>query len=64
MGLRGAGAQAGRQGAGLQPKHDLSPYWPLPGGDLPGGWIGGCSDHLGVERSLQLLRERVIDAWI
>lgn len=28
------------------------------------GWIGGSFDHLGVDRPLQLLRERVIDAWL
>lgn len=31
---------------------------------LPEGWIGGCFDHIGVPRPLQLLHERVIDAWI
>ncbi len=31
---------------------------------IPGGWIGGTFDHVGVDRPLQLLRERVIDAWI
>ena len=31
---------------------------------LLAGWIGGSFDHIGVDRPLQLLRERVIDAWI
>lgn len=30
----------------------------------PEGWQIGSSDHLGVDRPLQLLRQRVIDAWI
>jgi len=29
----------------------------------PHGWVRGSFDQLGVERPLQLLRERVIDAW-
>ena len=37
---------------------------PLLAHPLPEGWIGGCYDHIGVERPMQLLRERVIDAWI
>jgi len=37
---------------------------PLLAQPLPEGWIGGCYDHIGVERPMQLLRERVIDAWI
>jgi DNA-binding transcriptional LysR family regulator len=37
---------------------------PLLAHPLPEGWIGGCYDHMGVERPMQLLRERVIDAWI
>lgn len=42
----------------------------FPGGSvplllpLPEGWIGGTFDHVGVDRPLQLLRERVIDAWL
>ena len=31
---------------------------------MPLGWAGGSWDHVGMERPLQLLRERVIDAWI
>jgi len=30
----------------------------------PPGWLQGTFDHVGVERPLKLLRERVIDAWI
>ena len=37
---------------------------PLLAHPLPERWIGGCYDHIGVERPLQLLRERVIDAWL
>lgn len=42
--------------------------FPIGSGPLlqpqPPGWIVGCSDHLGVDRPLQLLRQRVIDAWL
>jgi len=31
---------------------------------LPEGWVHGPLDHVGVRRPLQLLRERVIDAWL
>lgn len=31
---------------------------------VPEGWEGGLWDHIGMARPLQLLRERVIDAWI
>ena len=31
---------------------------------MPAGWVGGSWNHVGMERPLQLLRERVIDAWI
>jgi DNA-binding transcriptional LysR family regulator len=31
---------------------------------LPPGWMGGVFDHMTMARPLQLLRERVIDAWI
>jgi DNA-binding transcriptional LysR family regulator len=31
---------------------------------LPAGWMPGVFDHVGMERPLQLLRDRVIDAWI
>jgi len=31
---------------------------------LPQGWVHGPLDHVGVRRPLQLLRERVIDAWL
>ncbi len=37
---------------------------PLLAHPLPEGWIGGCYDHIGVEQPLQLLRNRVIDAWL
>ena len=37
---------------------------PLLAHPLPQGWIGGCYDHIGVERPMQLLRDRVIDAWL
>lgn len=31
---------------------------------MPAGWAGGVWDHVGMERPLQLLRDRVIDAWL
>ena len=31
---------------------------------LPEGWVGGCWDHIGVDRPRELLRDRVIDAWL
>jgi DNA-binding transcriptional LysR family regulator len=37
---------------------------PLLAHPLPQGWIGGVYDHIGVQRPMQLLRDRVIDAWI
>lgn len=41
-------------------------YWagPLLAQPAPPGWITGCFDHIGMVRPLQLLRERVIDAWL
>ena len=41
-------------------------FWAAPAflDPLPQGWEGGVWDHVGMERPLQLLRERVIDAWI
>lgn len=33
--------------------------WPSPE-----GWQISCCDHLGVDRPLELLRQRVIDAWV
>lgn len=40
--------------------------WEAPALALPppAGWITGVFDHMGLDRPLQLLRERVIDAWI
>ncbi len=35
----------------------------LLGRPAPKGWLTGMFDHLGVERPLRLLRDRVIDAW-
>ena len=31
---------------------------------VPEGWVVGPLDHVGVDRPLQLLQERVIDAWL
>ena len=31
---------------------------------MPDGWVGGAFDHVGISRPLQLLRDRVIDAWL
>ena len=41
-------------------------YWsaPLLGVDLPATWILGRSDIVGIRRNIQLLQERIIDAWI
>lgn len=41
-------------------------YWsaPLLSGNLPGRWILGRSDIVGIQRNMQLLQERIIDAWI
>lgn len=41
-------------------------YWsaPLLGVDLPANWILGRSDIVGIRRNIQLLQERIIDAWI
>lgn len=41
-------------------------FWAAPAflDPLPHGWEGGVWDHVGMERPLQLVRERVIDAWI
>ena len=37
---------------------------PVLADPMPAGWVGGSWNHVGMERPLQLLRERVIDAWI
>lgn len=43
---------------------EMSPWLGLLlGTPSPPGWITGTFDHLGIRRPLQLLRERVIDAW-
>tara|TARA_X000000368_G_scaffold413896_1_gene402754 strand:- start:332 stop:1327 length:996 start_codon:yes stop_codon:yes gene_type:complete len=41
-------------------------FWAAPSllEPIPKHWEGGTWDHVGMERPLQLLRERVIDAWI
>jgi hypothetical protein len=44
---------------------EISPWLGrLLGDPPPPHWITGTLDHLGVRRPLQLLRERVIDAWL
>ena len=49
-----------------QPLRIEANFWAAPAflDPLPEGWEGGIWDHVGMERPLQLLRERVIDAWI
>lgn len=41
-------------------------YWSAPFlcSDLPSGWMMGRSNIVGIKRNLQLLQERIIDAWI
>ena len=41
-------------------------FWAAPAllDPIPEGWEGGVWDHVGMDRPLQLLRERVLDAWI
>ncbi len=41
-------------------------YWSAPTlcASLPPGWLLGRSDIVGVQRNLQLLQDRVVDAWI
>lgn len=41
-------------------------YWsaPLLSANLPGRWLLGRSDIVGIQRNMQLLQERIIDAWI
>lgn len=41
-------------------------YWsaPLLSGNLPERWLLGRSDIVGIQRNMQLLQERIIDAWI
>jgi hypothetical protein len=44
---------------------EVSPYLgPFLAASPPPGWVLGPMDHVGVGRPLQLIRERVIDAWI
>ena len=44
---------------------EASPWaGPVLADPMPSGWVGGTWNHVGMERPLQLLRERVIDAWI
>lgn len=39
-------------------------FAPLMAAPPPPGWICGTLDHLGVNRPLELLRGRIIDAWL
>ena len=54
------------QEEGSHPLRIEANFWAAPAflDPLPEGWEGGAWDHVGMERPLQLLRERVIDAWI
>lgn len=51
---------------GLAPLRIEGTYWsgPLLLSPEPDGWMGGRHDIVGVQRPLQWLRERVIDAWL
>jgi hypothetical protein len=51
---------------GRQPlRLEMSPLLaPLLASPPPPGWRLGALDHIGMARPLQLLRERVIDAWL
>ncbi|MFM7314024.1 MAG: hypothetical protein ACKO0M_12805 [Cyanobium sp.] len=51
---------------GLAPLRIEGTYWsgPLLLTPEPEGWLGGRHDIVGVERPLQWLRDRVIDAWL
>lgn len=52
--------------AGREPlRLEISPLLaPLLAAPPPPGWLLGTFDHIGMGRPLQLLRERVIDAWL
>ena len=52
-----------RQGKGLRLDASLLAA-PLLQGGTPAGWIHGSLDSLGWQRPLQLLNERILDAWI
>jgi hypothetical protein len=58
--------QLARLRCGMAPARNEANFWAVPAflDPLPEGWEGGVATHVGMARPLQLLRERVIDAWI
>jgi len=58
--------QLARLSLGKAPLRIEANVWAAPAflDPLPAGWEGGTWDHVGMARPLQLVRERVIDAWI
>lgn len=51
---------------GRRPLRLEATYWsaPVAKAYLPGDWILGRSDIVGVQRNLQLIQDRVVDGWI
>ena len=49
-----------------QPLRLEANFWATPtlASPAPEHWMLGVGDHIGMERPLQLVRERIIDAWI
>ena len=49
-----------------QPLRLEANFWATPvlASPAPAHWMLGVGDHVGMERPLQLVRERIIDAWI
>ena len=44
---------------------EVAPYLgPFLASPPPPGWVLGPMDHVGVQRPLQLIRDRVIEAWV
>lgn len=54
------------RGLGFRALRLEATYWsaPLLCSDLPPGWMLGRSDIVGIQRNIQLLQDRIIDAWI
>ena len=52
-----------RQGSGLRIEASLLAA-PLLRSPIPSGWISGHLDGLGRQRPLQMLEERILDAWV
>ena len=66
LGLERRVHQLARLEKGLAPLRIEATLWAAPAflESIPDGWEGGVWDHVGMTRPMQLLRERVIDAWI